>query len=256
MLMDHKRPKILAIVPDPTLYQKISPILERDGFEVSRAANATGSLILATNVGYDLIVAVYPLPDLSIVDFLGILQAPTLPSADSRILLLAADDQVAGIRRHVEGNEHITVMPQSAAAESLQDTLAECLSSVSARKNSRLMVQLETEVDSGKMMRLCQTSNVSESGMLIHTSRLVPLESEVVISFFLPGDPRPIAAAVKVVRHTDPAKEKVRGMGVVFTSLQRPSRDKLREFVTGRWVAPEDSFEPGSAGPPDPPKRS
>ena len=78
--------------PTPeVLFDKLAAMLGRDSFEVSRAANATGSLILATNVAYDLIIAEYPLPDLSIVDFLGILQAPTLPSADSPILLISTD---------------------------------------------------------------------------------------------------------------------------------------------------------------------
>ena len=83
--MEHKK-KILAIVPQQEIYDKLEPVLRRDSLDVSRAANATSSLILATNVSYDLIIAEYPLPDLSIVDFLGILQAPTLPCEETPIL--------------------------------------------------------------------------------------------------------------------------------------------------------------------------
>ncbi len=88
--------KVLVIVPQQELFLKLEPILKRDSIEVSRSANATSSLILATNVVYDLIVAEYPLPDLSIVDYLGILQAPTLPSAETQILLISKEDQIAG----------------------------------------------------------------------------------------------------------------------------------------------------------------
>jgi uncharacterized protein (TIGR02266 family) len=237
--MEQKQ-KILAIVPQQNLFDKLSEMLGRDSFEVSRAANATGSLILATNVAYDLIVAEYPLPDLSIVDFLGILQAPTLPSADSPILLITRQDHVEGVEKHVADNELVTVASQDSSADSLHSVLAQSLSGVAARKASRLMVQIEAEIDAGKLLRVCQTSNVSETGMLIHTSRLLPLDTEVDISFYLPGDPRPIDGKVMVVRHTDATKEALAGMGVHFTDLATASRDKLRDFVSGRWVAPDD----------------
>ena len=235
-----QKQRILAIVPQQKLFDKLAGLLGRDSFEVSRAANATGSLILATNVAYDLIIAEYPLPDLSIVDFLGILQAPTLPSADSPIVLITRQDHLEGVEKHVVDNELVTVISQDSTPQVLHSVLAQSLSGVAARKTSRLMVQIEAEIDAGRMLRVCQTSNVSETGMLIHTSRLLPVDTEVGISFYLPGDPRPIDGRVKVVRHTDPTRESLAGMGVHFTQLETTSRDKLRDFVSGNWVAPDD----------------
>jgi hypothetical protein len=237
--MEQKQ-KVLVIVPQQALYNKLEPILKRDSVEVSRSNNATSSLILATNVTYDLILAEYPLPDLSIVDFLGILQAPTLPSAESQILVLAKDDEVGSVKRHVDGDVRVNVVPQSASAQYLHSALAGSLSGVAERKKSRLMIQLEAKLGAGKLMRVCQTSNVSESGLLIHTTRLMPLETEIDISFYLPGDPRPIDGTVKVIRHSDPAKEENSGMGVQFTHLSAASRDKLRDYVNGRWIDPEE----------------
>ena len=237
--MEQKQ-KVLVIVPQQALFNKLEPILNRDTVEVSRSNNATSSLILATNVTYDLILAEYPLPDLSIVDFLGILQAPTLPSADSQILLLTKDEEVASVKRNVDGDIRVNVVPQSASAQYLHSALAGSLSGVAERKKTRLMVQLEAKLGAGKLMRVCQTSNVSETGLLIHTTRLIPLETEIDISFYLPGDPRPIDGTVKVVRHSDPAKEERAGMGVQFTHLPAVARDKLRDYVDGRWIDPEE----------------
>ena len=237
--MEQKQ-KVLVIVPQPTLYNKLEPILKRDTVEVSRSNNATSSLILATNVTYDLILAEYPLPDLSIVDFLGILQAPTLPSAESQILLLTKDDEVASVKQHVDGDVRVNVVPQSASAQYLHSALAGSLSGVAERKKGRLMIQLEARLGAGKLMRVCQTSNVSESGLLIHTTRLMPLDTEIDISFYLPGDPRPIDGTVKVVRHSDPTREESSGMGVQFTHLPTAARDKLRDYVDGRWIDPEE----------------
>ena len=234
--------KVLVIVPQQEIYDKLEPVLLRDTIEVSRAANATSSLILATNVRYDLIVAEYPLPDLSIVDFLGILQAPTLPCEETPVLLITEDEHVAGVTKQVEARETIKVLAQSSAAEQLQRELTKGLSNVAVRKDSRLLVEIETEIGAGNLRRVCQTSNLSETGMLLHTSRLFPVDTEAAVSFHLPGDPRTIEGTVRVVRHTDPDRESLPGMGVLFTELPNPSRDKLRDYVANRYMAPEETL--------------
>jgi len=237
--MEQKK-KVLAIVPQQELYLKLEPVLKRDLIEVSRSANATSSLILATNVTYDLIVVEYPLPDLSIVDFLGILKAPTLPSAQTQILVLTKRDQVETVSQHTEGDDRVKVVPQHASAQFLHSALAGSLRDIAERKKSRLMVQFEAKLGAGKLMRICQTSNVSESGLLIHTTRLIPLETEMNVSFYLPGDPRPIDGRVRVVRHTDPRREEQTGMGVQFVHLPDTAREKLSDYVDGNWSEPED----------------
>ncbi len=239
--MEQKK-KILAIVPQRAIYDKLEPVLSRDSLDVSRAANATSSLILATNVSYELIIAEYPLPDLSIVDFLGILRAPKLPCEKTPIMLIAEDEYAEGVAKHVENQDSIAVLSQSTAAEHLQRELAMGLSSVAVRKDSRLLVQIEAEMDAGSLMRVCQTSNLSESGLLLHTSRLFPVDTEASISFNLPGDPRTIEGTIKVVRHADPQRERMPGMGVEFTRLPNISRHKLRDYVADRYMASEESI--------------
>ena len=240
--------KVLVIVPQQELFLKLEPILKRDSIEVSRSANATSSLILATNVVYDLIVAEYPLPDLSIVDYLGILQAPTLPSAETQILLISKQDQMAGLLQHTQDDDRVTVVPQQSSAQFLHSALAGSLTSVADRKASRLMIQFEAKLGTGKLMRICQTSNVSESGLLIHTTRLIPLQTEMDVSFYLPGDPRPIDGKVRVVRHSDPQREEKAGMGVEFVHLPQAGREKLRDFVDGKWVETEDLISDAADG--------
>ena len=237
--MEQKK-KVLVIVPHPEQYLKLEPILKRDSIEVTRSANATSSLILATNVVYDLIVAEYPLPDLSIVDFLGILKAPTLPSGDTQILLITQEDQMAAVTLHTAADDRVQVVPQHSSAQFLHTALAGSLVGVADRKASRLMIQFEAKLGAGKLMRICQTSNVSTTGLLIHTTRLMPVETEMDVSFYLPGDPRPIDGKVRVVRHSDPQREEESGMGVEFVRLQQAARDKLRDFVDGKWVKTED----------------
>ncbi len=234
--------KILAIITLDSVFEKMEPIFTRAAMEVTRATNGTRSLILATNVRYDLIVAEYPLPDLSIVDFLEILQSPTLANAHSPVVLLTKDEHAEDLGAQIN-SDRVEVLPIGASAEALQQHVAASLG-VAQRKTSRLLVQLQLAVESGNLLRACQTSNVSESGMLIHTSRRAPVGSEVEVTFHLPGDPRPIDGAVKVVRHTSPGTEQTQGMGVTFVRLPEGARERLRDYVQGRLVFREEEVLP------------
>jgi len=236
--------KILAIITQDSVFEKMEPIFTRASMEVTRATSGTRSLILATNVRYDMIVAEYPLPDLSIVDFLEILQSPTLANAHSPVVLLTKDEHAKDLGAQID-SDRVEVLPIGASAEALQQHVAASLG-VAQRKTSRLLVQLQIAVETGNLLRACQTSNVSESGMLIHTSRRAPVGSEVEVTFHLPGDPRPIDGAVKVVRHTSPGTEQTQGMGVTFVRLPEGGRERLRDYVQGRMVIREEeipSFE-------------
>ncbi|MEJ2085993.1 MAG: PilZ domain-containing protein [Acidobacteriota bacterium] len=235
-----EKKKILAIVPQQEIYDKLDPVLQRDSLDVSHAANATSSLILATNVRFDLIIAEYPLPDLSIIDFLGILRAPKLPCDKTPIFLIVEDEHLASVAKLIEDKDSISVLAQGSAAGHLQQELARGLSDVAIRKTSRLLVQIQTEMDAGNLMRVCQTSNLSESGMLLHTSRLLPVDTEAHVSFNLPGDPRTIEGQIRVVRHTDAQREQLPGMGVQFTQLEASAQEKLRQYVDNRFMAPEE----------------
>ena len=234
--------KILAIITQDKVFEKMDPIFQRASMEVTRATNGTRSLILATNVRYDLVVAEYPLPDLSIIDFLGILQSPTLANAHSPVVLLTQDDHAKELGAQID-SDRVEVLPISASAEALQRHVANSLG-VAQRKTTRLLVQLQLAVETGNLLRACQTSNVSETGMLIHTSRRAPVGSEVEVTFHLPGDPRPIDGVVRVVRHTDPGSETTQGMGVTFVRLPEGARERLRDYVKGRLVIAEEDFPP------------
>ena len=234
--------KILAIITQDPIFEKLEPIFKRASMEVTRATNGTRSLILATNVRYDLLVAEYPLPDLSIVDFLEILQSPTLANAHSPVVLLTKDDYAEDLGAQID-SERVEVLPMSASAEALHQHVAASLG-VAQRKMSRLLVQMQLAVETGNLLRACQTSNVSESGMLIHTSHRAPVGSELEVTFHLPGDPRPIDGVVKVVRHTSPGSETTQGMGVTFLQLPEGARERLRDYVQGRMVIREEEVLP------------
>ena len=112
----------------------------------------------------------------------------------------------------------------------------------SPRRSVRLMVQLAATIDDGKVARMCHTENLSASGMLVRTKAPLPVGTKVDVQFLfrsdsrliedeLPGGYGFVQGEAKVVRHTDPVKEKARGMGLQFTRLEEHGRNLLGKFL-------------------------
>lgn len=119
-------------------------------------------------------------------------------------------------------------------------------STVPERRSSvRLLVQLDATIDDGEMARMCQTENLSKSGMLVRTRAPLPVGTDVAVQFLFPGDPAVAEAELpggyafvegraRVVRHTDPGRESVLGMGLHFLNLEEHGRRLLHRFLDAR----------------------
>jgi c-di-GMP-binding flagellar brake protein YcgR len=114
-----------------------------------------------------------------------------------------------------------------------------------SRSAVRVMVQLDATIDDGKLARMYQTQNLSNSGMLLRTGKPLPVGTEVDVQFLFPGGPvlskgdLPggygfVEGRAVVVRHTHPFKEKIRGMGLHFIGLEERGRQMLAEFLAGQ----------------------
>lgn len=55
------------------------------------------------------------------------------------------------------------------------------------------MTRLEIKLGGAKDMILCQTENLSGSGMLIKTDRRYDVGTQINFEYSLPNDPRPIS---------------------------------------------------------------
>ena len=111
-----------------------------------------------------------------------------------------------------------------------------------SRRAVRLMVQLDATIDDGKIARMCQTENLSKSGMLVRTPAPLPVGTKVAIQFLFRGDPALtqdelpggyafVEGEAMVVRHTRPGKEQAAGMGLQFLQLEEHGRKLLTRFL-------------------------
>lgn len=226
--------RILAVVTDRELYEKVANLLNRASLEVNRVPSGAGALILVGNLRYDLILVEAPLSDLGLQDFVAAVRTLDSPCAASSILVLTRDQEAGQLSGALLSDE-VIVLPATAESSDIQREISRVLG-VALRTTTRLLVQLETETDDGSKRRMGQTVNLSETGMLLSGIR-AEIGSQVRLTFSLPGDSREIVSTAEVVRRTQPEVEKVSAIGVRFVELEAEAAGRLRDFVNGHSAA-------------------
>ncbi len=176
----------------------------------------------------DLVVLEHPLEDASTEDFFGRLSSVLPQGRQPMVVILAAtadEEQLVAL----EGLGYLVLASES-PAEQLEAEIAKFLRK-DLRPPARVMVRMEVRLGGGRLLRLAQSVNVSINGMLVRTDERHPLGSEVAFEFSLPGDKKPTRGVAEVVRHTRPEIERVRGIGLRFSSIEGDGKERLEAFI-------------------------
>lgn len=225
------RKNILVVGVSSEEYASIAPFLERKDFDVDRFPSGAGAIELITHVGIDVLLVRYPLPDLALVDLLGHIRKPGGPCQSSPVVLMATADRILEAQGYI-GRGANRVIDLATADIHIQELLSGLLS-VAPRKAARFLARLEIKLGGASDMMLCQTENLSKTGMLIKTDRRYESGTEIHFEFTLPNDKFPIAGVAEIVRHTMIGRDKVGGVGVRFLSFQGDSQQRYENFVLG-----------------------
>ncbi|MEM8963044.1 MAG: PilZ domain-containing protein [Acidobacteriota bacterium] len=207
-------------------FARVAPFLDRDSFEVDRFPSAEGSLELISQVPFEALLVRYPPPDIRIDRFLGAVRGERSPCRTAPVVLLA-DERVQGDAERWIGHGANRVLSLGGLENDIQRTLSTLLN-VAPRKDARFIIRLEVRVGDSHDMIMCQTENVSASGMLIRTDERYAKGTQIELEFTLPQDPRPVRVVAEVMRVTTIGREEVSGIGVRFLSF---SGDSQRRFI-------------------------
>lgn len=106
------------------------------------------------------------------------------------------------------------------------------------RKNPRISVNLSVLWNSGDKIRQESTYTLSREGMFIKTLTPADINSEIELSFMIPGYSRLIRAKARVLHRIEPAEAQkqglVSGMAVAFTEIDQDSQKMLDDFIQHR----------------------
>ncbi len=233
--------RILAVVNDRALYDKVAKPLTRSSFEVNRVPSGAGALILVGNLRYNLILVEAPLPDLDLGSFVAAVRTIDSPCVGSSVVVLARNEDAGRLSERWAG-DGVSVVAASAEPAELQSAISQALG-VAVRSSARLLVQLEADLEGARLKRVGQTANISETGMLLSGTPPIPQGARVRLTLELPGDPRTLSLTGEVVRHASPEVESRSGIGVRFIEVAADSGTRLREFLDEVRAQSEDARE-------------
>lgn len=237
MTVQSKR-KVLVIGVDADTFSQVVPILQRGAMDVDRFPRARESLDLIEAVTFHALILGFPLADMPLEEFLEAIRRPASRCRSAPVLLLSMDGKEDSAGSYL-GKGVSRVVPFSLAGEQLQEVISGLLN-VAPRVGVRVMARLEIQLAKGKTLAMCQTENLSSSGMLIRTYVGYPLGTRLAFEFNLPTDPLPVRGEAEVVRHTLLDRETVSGVGARFVSFEGDGERRYRRYIEQQQASDQE----------------
>lgn len=220
---------VLAIGVTLEEFDRLVPFLARQSFEIDRFPSAAGSLDLISKVPFELLLVRYPMRGMELERFLSRIRQPDSPCLRSSLLLLAPAERLAEAQGFIGRGANRALSLEASEGE-IQGTVSSVLD-VAPRKDARFMARLEIKIGGARDMILCQTENISASGMLFRSDRRYEIGTQIDFEFTLPRDPRPVSGVAQIMRYTTYGKEQSMGIGVRFLSFAGDSQRRFESFL-------------------------
>ncbi|MEM9555666.1 MAG: PilZ domain-containing protein [Acidobacteriota bacterium] len=224
-----KQRNVLAIGVTRDEFQAVVPFLDRDTFEVDRFPSASGALELVSRVPFEMLLVRYPLPDMPLDSFLDSVRDEESACLRSSLLLLTPESHDGEAKRYIGRGANRTISLE-AGADAIQASISSLLN-VAPRKAARFLARVEIKLGEASDMILCQTENLSATGMLIRTDKRYDLGTEIDFEFSLPNDVRPVRGIAEIVRHTMIGRDQVGGIGLRFLSFSGDSQRRFESYL-------------------------
>jgi PilZ domain len=221
---------VLAIGVSQEEFDRLVPFLARQSFDVDRFPSALGALELIGQVAFELLLVRFPLPGMEIRRFLTEVRRPGGPCQRSSLLVLSPAERLPDASAYIGFGANRAISLEASEGE-VQQTVSSVLD-VAPRKAARFMIRLEIKLGGAKDLLLCQTENISASGLLIRSDKRYELGTELDFEFTLPTDHRPVAGVAEIVRFTDLGREQ--GVGLRFLSFSGDSQRRFESFLRSR----------------------
>ena len=227
--MRHAIRNILMVGVSTEEFDRVAPFLDRDGFDVDRFPSAGGALELLAAVPFEVVIVRFPLLDMALDGFLDAVRSEGSPCRSAPLVLLAAERMIEAESFIGHGANRVVSLEDSEASIQLG---VSSLLNVAPRKSARFVARLEVKLGGAKDMMMCETENISETGILVVTDRRYEVGTKINIELVVGGDPRPIVAVAEVVRHTVTGRDGISGLGMRFLSFAGDSQRRFQAFLS------------------------
>jgi DNA-binding response OmpR family regulator len=201
--------------------------LGRQDIQLFTAATSDDVLALHRTEKMDLIVLGAGLPGMAAEELGSLIRKDPELKAVS-LIILCRDDPAALERASRCGANAVMTLPVS--SDRLLER-ARRLIDISSRGSYRVLVSVTVEGSVKDRTFFGRSENISATGMLLETDKVLKKGDRLKCSFFLPDAPQLLTTAEIVRDIEQAANAKSRKYGVQFLSLSPEAKASLREFI-------------------------
>jgi CheY-like chemotaxis protein len=220
---------VLVVGVPHHVFDEVTPILNRAHFFTEFIATGREALDLMSLFPYDAVVLGFPLPDVEARPFLSAVRKADCPSRNAAVVLLAGSDALEDAEVLV-GYGANRVLAVDTPAHQIEKAIA-TLTGVAPRLALRAISRVKVEGSRGTKLVLCQTENISATGMLLRTDQEYPVGTEFAFELALPGVDKPIRGRAQVVRNTLQRRERIAGVGVRFSQFEGSDAQRFAVYL-------------------------
>ncbi len=197
---------------------------------VTDLADEIAASELAVATRHAALVLRFPLGSVDMAGLLRTVRGPGSASRSAAVVLVASRDWLSAAEVLLGRGANRAVASERAATE--LPAVLESLLTIAPRQPMRVASRVEVPNGAAHRTMLCQTVNLSETGMLLRTGKLFPLGTSLKFELVLPGAAEPVRGEGRVVRHTVERRERLSGVGINFSTFERDGSHRLLQHLT------------------------
>lgn len=220
---------VLAARMDPEVWEALGPALSRAEFDLNRVPSVESAFELTRLIPFEVVLIGCPEPDSAVVDLLAAIREPDSRSREASVLLFAPPNHLSVVQSY---RAHSADQALSTAEDPLllQEAILRLLRA-RPRVALRVMAHLTVQLGDGTSRILCQTRDISRSGLLALTEVRFPIGTPVQFTLDLPEETVGVRGEAEVVRHAVRGRDPEDGLGLRFLRLIGDGVRRLGTFL-------------------------
>lgn len=220
---------LLMVGVDTAAIEGVRAALTPTSVAISEVPDGKTELELAPLRRVAGLIVGYPLPDLPMSVFLDAVRRRGSAWQSAALLLVTTTALRHDAEVYVGRGANRVVAVEEAGL--VLCGLLERLLAAAPRLPIKVPGRIEVRADNAVRRVLCQTWNLSASGMLLRGPHSYPPTTELGFELFMPGDLEPVRGRARVVRQTMPPREPMPGIGVAFSSFSNGDEARLMSHL-------------------------
>ena len=219
--------KVLISDDVKAILDKEKNILAREGFQLFNASTTDDVLSLHRAEKVALIIMGLDLPGMKCEDVCSLIRGNQALRAVSMIIL--CPDNPAALARGAKcGANVVMTLPVNAA---LLMEKAQQFLDISSRESYRVLLSVKVEGSSKDAAFFCRSENISTTGMLVETDKILAKGDRLICSFFLPGS-KQLKISGEILRVIKQAAgSKSQRYGIKFSQIDDETKSAIEIFV-------------------------